>query len=82
MRIFLELDQLHKKLGWSFEERLADYEAHTELLEERDDLYIEYITLVNLTGNHKKAYDRIMGHKFHPWEGGEGNDHDPVHTGA
>ena len=72
VRIFLELDQLHKKLGWSFEERLADYEAHTELLEERDDLYIEYITLVNLTGNHKKAYDRIMGHKFHPWEGGEG----------
>jgi len=72
VRIFLELDQLHKKLGWSFEERLADYEAHTELLEERDDLYIEYITLVNLTGNHKKAYDCIMGHKFHPWEGGDG----------
>ncbi len=72
VRIFLELDQLHKKLGWSFEERLADYEAHPELLESRDDLYIEYITLVNLTGNHKKAYDCIMGHKFHPWEGGEG----------
>lgn len=72
VRIFLELDQLHKKLGWSFEERLADYEAHTELLEGRDDLYIEYITLVNLTGNHEKAYDCIMSHKFHPWEGGEG----------
>lgn len=72
VRIFLELDQLHKKLGWSFEERLADYEVHTELLEERDDLYIEYITLVNLTGNHEKAYDCIMSHKFHPWEGGEG----------
>ncbi|MDE7266241.1 MAG: DUF5107 domain-containing protein [Lachnospiraceae bacterium] len=72
VRIFLELDQLHKKLGWSFEERLADYEAHTSLLEGRDDLYIEYITLVNLTRNHEKAYDCIMGHKFHPWEGGEG----------
>lgn len=72
VRIFLELDQLHKKLGWSFEERLADYEAHTALLEGRDDLYIEYITLVNLTGNHTKAYECIMGHKFHPWEGGEG----------
>ncbi len=72
VRIFLELDQLHKKLGWSFEERLADYEAHAELLEGRDDLYIEYITLVNLTGNHEKAYDCIMSHKFHPWEGGEG----------
>lgn len=72
VRIFLELDQLHKKLGWSFEERLADYEVHTELLQGRDDLYIEYITLVNLTGNHEKAYKCIMGHKFHPWEGGEG----------
>lgn len=71
-RIFLELDQLHKKLGWSFEQRLADYEAHTALLEKRDDLYIEYITLVNLTGDHEKAYDCIMGHRFHPWEGGEG----------
>ncbi len=71
-RIFLELDQLHKKLGCSFEERLADYEAHTELLEGRDDLYIEYITLVNLTGNPGKAYECIMKHKFHPWEGGEG----------
>ena len=69
VRIFLELDQLHKKLGWSFEERLADYEAHAALLEGRDDLYIEYITLVNLTGNHQKAYDCVMEHRFHPWEG-------------
>ncbi len=72
VRIFLERDQLHKKLGWSFEERLADYEAHPDLLKGRDDLYIEYITMVNLTGDHEKAYDCIMGHKFHPWEGGEG----------
>lgn len=72
VRIFLELDQLHRKLGWSFEKRLADYEAHQELLEGRDDLYTEYITLVNLTGHHEKAYDCMMQHKFHPWEGGEG----------
>lgn len=71
-RVFLELDQLYKKLGRTFEERLENYEAHRELLKERDDLYIEYITLVNLCGGHKKAYDCIMGHKFHPWEGGEG----------
>ena len=72
VRIFLELDQLYKKLGWSFEERLANYEAHKELIGGRDDLYIEYITLVNMSGNHKKAYECIMGRKFHPWEGGEG----------
>ena len=72
VRIFLELDQLHKKLGWTFEERLADYEAHRELIGGRDDLYIEYITLVNMCGDYEKAYQCIMGRKFHPWEGGEG----------
>lgn len=71
-RIFLELDQLYKKLGYTFERRLANYEAHRELIERRDDLYIEYITLVNLTGDHEKAYACIMRHRFHPWEGGEG----------
>lgn len=71
-RIFLELDQLYKKLGWSFEERLANYEAHKDIVGGRDDLYIEYITLINMSGNHEKAYDCIMGRKFHPWEGGEG----------
>lgn len=72
VRVFLELDQLYKKLGWSFEERLERYEAHKELVDRRDDLYIEYITLVNLSGNHNLAYKLIMGHHFHPWEGGEG----------
>lgn len=71
-RVFLELDQLHKKLGWSFEQRLEKYEEHRELLGNRDDLYIEYITLINLCGDHEKAYELIMGHRFHPWEGGEG----------
>lgn len=71
-RIFLELDQLYKKLGMSFEDRLKNYEAHKELLDGRDDLYIEYITLVNMTGEHEKAYEFIMEHNFHPWEGGEG----------
>ena len=72
VRIFLELDQLYKKLGWTFEERRANYEAHQELIGGRDDLYIEYITLVNMCGDHEKAYQCIMGRKFHPWEGGEG----------
>ena len=72
VRIFLELDQLYKKLGWTFEERLANYEAHQELIGGRDDLYIEYITLINMCGDHEKAYRCIMGRKFHPWEGGEG----------
>lgn len=71
-RVFLELDQLHKKLGYSFEERLKEYQAHRELIEERDDLYTEYVTVLNLTGRHKEAYEAIMSHQFGAWEGAEG----------
>lgn len=72
VRIFLELDQLYKKLGMGFADRLARYEEHAELIEGRDDLYVEYITLLNMTGQYEKAYQCMMKHIFHPWEGGEG----------
>lgn len=71
-RIFLELDQLYKKLGYSFEERLANYDRYPALPQSRDDLYIEYITLMNMCGQYERAYSCIMGRRFHPWEGGEG----------
>lgn len=72
VRVFLELDQLYKKLGMSFEDRLARYENYGSRIESRDDLYVEYITLLNMTGQYEKAYDCMMSHIFHPWEGGEG----------
>lgn len=72
VRIFLELDQLYRKLGWSFEQRLENCEKHAELLAGRDDLYIEYMTLLNMCGHHEKAYELMMKHRFHTWEGGEG----------
>lgn len=72
VRIFLELDQLYKKLGMSFEERLIHFENYKELITKRDDLYIEYITLVNMVGKHEEAYNCMRNHHFHPWEGGEG----------
>ena len=71
-RIFLELDQLYKKLGMQPEERLKRYEESGELFMHRDDLMIEYATLLNLEGRFKESLDFLMGHKFHPWEGGEG----------
>ena len=71
VRVFLELDQLYKKLGMSFEDRLARYECYNGI-ESRDDVYVEYITLLNMTGQYEKAYECMMGHVFHPWEGGEG----------
>ena len=71
-RVFLELDQLYKKLGRSFAERLENMRAHVGLAESRDDLFIEYVTLVNLCGEHEKALDLMLSRRFHPWEGGEG----------
>ncbi len=71
-RIFLELDQLYKKLGVSARERLDNYEANRETFMQRDDAVIEYITLHNQLGRYKEAYDLTMSRKFHPWEGGEG----------
>ena len=72
VRVFLELDQLHKKLGWSFAERLSEYEKHISLIGGRDDLFIEYITLVHLAGDPARAFELISSRRFHPWEGGEG----------
>lgn len=71
-RVFLELDQLYKKLGVTPAERIKQYEQHEDLFVLRDDLYTEYVTLLNLLGRHEQAYERLMSHKFHPWEGGEG----------
>jgi tetratricopeptide (TPR) repeat protein len=71
-RVFLELDQLYKKLNVPFQERVQFFEEHMGLVSLRDDLYIEYVTLVNLSGEHEKAKNLIASRKFHPWEGGEG----------
>jgi tetratricopeptide (TPR) repeat protein len=71
-RIFLELDQLYKKLDMPAAVRLEKYEAARSVFMKRDDLMIEYATLLNLLGRYGNAYEFIMSHKFHPWEGGEG----------
>jgi tetratricopeptide (TPR) repeat protein len=35
-------------------------------------LYLELVSLYNISGEYEKAFDLIMSRKFHPWEGGEG----------
>ncbi|MBB3187372.1 DUF5107 domain-containing protein [Microbacter margulisiae] len=71
-RILMELDQLYKKIGKSFAERLAFLEKYPSIVDLRDDLYLERVTLYNMTGKFKKALDLLMNRHFHPWEGGEG----------
>lgn len=71
-RILMELDQLYKKMNVSPKKRLAFLEKHLSLVEHRDDLFIERITLYNQLGEYEKARQLIDSRKFHPWEGGEG----------
>ncbi|MFC9708424.1 DUF5107 domain-containing protein [Paenibacillus sp. NPDC056933] len=71
-RVFYELDQLHKKRGSSCKNRIALLERHMDLVHFRDDLYIEWVTLLNMLGRHQEAWNALQGRHFHPWEGGEG----------
>ena len=71
-RVLMELDGLYGKIGVSPAERLAFLERHSALVERRDDLCIERVTLYNLSGEHERARELLSARKFHPWEGGEG----------
>jgi tetratricopeptide (TPR) repeat protein len=71
-RILMELDQLYKKLNKGPKDRLDFLEDHIDLVETRDDLYLERITLYNHLQEFEKAKQLISNYKFHPWEGGEG----------
>ncbi|MDO4337242.1 MAG: DUF5107 domain-containing protein [Eubacteriales bacterium] len=71
-RVLMELDQMYKKLGVAPQERLEFLSGHMEQVEDRDDLCVEYITLLNTVGRYQEALDMTQGRRFHPWEGGEG----------
>jgi tetratricopeptide (TPR) repeat protein len=71
-RVLMELDQLYKRVNKTPQERMRLMEANMKTVLLRDDLYLEYASLLNMEGQHKKAFDLIMSRKFHPWEGGEG----------
>jgi tetratricopeptide (TPR) repeat protein len=71
-RILMELDQLYKKIGSEPSNRLALLNQYSNLVEERDDLCIERITLYNQIGQYERAKELIAERIFHPWEGGEG----------
>jgi tetratricopeptide (TPR) repeat protein len=71
-RVLMELDQLYKRLNHSNEKRLDLLLQDTETSYQRDDLYLEIITLHNQLGDYEKAKNLIEKRQFHPWEGGEG----------
>ncbi len=71
-RVFMELDQLYKKLNYAPTKRLQVLESHMDLVEKRDDLFIERISLYNQLGQYETAAALCSVRNFHPWEGGEG----------
>lgn len=71
-RILMELDQLYKRMNESPDMRLELLNKHLNVALSRDDLYLEYVSLLNLKGRYNEAMQMIDAHKFHPWEGGEG----------
>lgn len=71
-RVLMELDQLYRKMNKPVKDRLQLLEKHLPLVKDRDDLYLERVTLYNQSGEHQKARELIAARQFHPWEGGEG----------
>jgi tetratricopeptide (TPR) repeat protein len=71
-RLLYELDQLRKRLSVPAEQRLSNLQKYSVLREQRDDLTVEFITLLNETAQPEKAVEVLSSRRFNPWEGGEG----------
>jgi len=71
-RLLFERDQLWKRLGEKLERRLRELEQHRDLVQQRDDLSVEFCALLNQTGRHVDAMQLLAARSFQPWEGGEG----------
>ncbi|MDL9978387.1 DUF5107 domain-containing protein [Microbacterium sp. ASV49] len=71
-RLRYEQDQLALRLAHSVAERLERLSPVRDIVLERDDLAIEYVTLLVAGGRAPEAYEILSTRAFHPWEGGEG----------
>jgi tetratricopeptide (TPR) repeat protein len=71
-RLWYERDQLARRLGEPLELRLARLEPRHDLVCSRDDLAVEYVTLLQQLGRSRDALAVLESRAFQPWEGGEG----------
>lgn len=72
-RLLHEWDQLKKRARLaSPQERLRALDEHRGLVDLRDDLTVEYITLLNQCRQWHRALEHLSQRRFNPWEGGEG----------
>ncbi len=71
-KLLNELDQLMARTGVSAAERYSLLDAHPDLVAERDDLTIAWVTLLVTAGFLERAEAIMRERAFQPWEGGEG----------
>jgi tetratricopeptide (TPR) repeat protein len=72
-RLLYEWDQLQKRAGLATPgHRLRRMEQHSRLVAYRDDLTVEYATLLNQAGRYGDSLSILTERCFSPWEGGEG----------
>lgn len=71
-RILFELDRLRGLTNYPVKKRLRDLADKKEMVESRDNLLTEFITLLNSEKYHTHALKLIKRHSFHPREGVEG----------
>ncbi len=71
-RLWYERDQLWKRIGRSPAARKIQLDTQFNVVAERDDLTIEYCSLLCHSGEYTKAVEVLRTRAFQPWEGGEG----------
>lgn len=71
-RLVYERDQLWKRMGEKPARRWRELAARRGLVDQRDDLSLEWITLLNQLGRAEEALAALQARRFQPWEGGEG----------
>nr|WP_245632019.1 DUF5107 domain-containing protein [Edaphobacter aggregans] len=71
-RLLYEQDQLRKRTGFALEERLALLADNRPLVDSRDDLSVEFASLLNSLDRPEDALLILCKRQFQPWEGGEG----------
>lgn len=71
-RFLLELSQLYDICHMGANKKFALFEQNLETVQDRDDLYADYLSLLTDRGEHAKAAELLAARRFHPWEGGEG----------
>ena len=72
VRLRYECDQLWKRLGRSPADRIERLEQRLDLVQNSDDLSLEYCALLNQVGRSQDAEAILQSRIFQPWEGGEG----------